>query len=267
MTDNLPPSKFGAGYSYGNDQAPSVPAPPPAAPPAPAYGQPAPDPYGQPASYGQVPSPVPPPITAPPIPDYPPAVSGYPPAPAGPGVPAYGAGYPPVARAGGGTAITAGILALLLGASRAYASIDAFIGLAQISSYSSYGYGYGSNGGIQAFFGITGAVAALTALLLIVGGLMLFSRSTAGRALVIVGAIIALIEQIVILGYIVNALGRFEYLFELGFQGFYAVAVGSALAGMVIVILLLIFASVGSTKRWCQSKPAKFAPPVPVVYP
>lgn len=239
MTDSLPPSKFGAGYSYGDDQASSVPAP--------AYDQ---------SAYGQ------PPVGVPATPAYPPASTGYPAAAPGPVYPATSshgaAGYPQ--RAGGGTAITAGILALLIGASRGYAAFESFRGLAAVSAYSRYGYG--ASDGVKAFFAISGGVEALTALLLIIGGLMLFSGSAAGRRLVIVGGVIALLEQAAVLIYLLISIGNLMW----AFQGLYAVAVGSAAVGLLFVILMLIFASVGATKRWCQAKKDKLAYAAPVVY-
>lgn len=125
MTDSLPPSKFGAGYTYGGDAGNSQPAPPP---PTSAYPQSAPPSYSQPPTHPQPPayaSTPPPPPRAP--------VSSY----GAAGAPQYGAAaaaYP--GSASGVTAIIAAVLALLLGAFRAYASIDLVKGLVYLAKLS-----------------------------------------------------------------------------------------------------------------------------------
>lgn len=237
VTESLPPSKFGAGYSYGDDlgASPQVPAQQ-VTPPATAYPSAAPA-YPAPAY---------------PAPAYPPPAPAYPSAAPAPGYP--GAGYPMVPRPSGGTAIAAGILALLIGLSRGFSAFESFSTLDMMSG-SIYG-GYGASGDFKAYLTITGIAGAVTALMLIVGAIMLFARSSAGRGLVVFGGIIALIEQAGIVIYLMVQLGNVEYFFKGLFAGLFGIATISAAIGLVIVILMIFLASSGSTKRWCQSKHA-----------
>ncbi|MBF6173482.1 hypothetical protein [Nocardia blacklockiae] len=160
-------------------------------------------------------------------PEYPPY--GHPP----PAYPAYGyppPGYPP--KAGGGTAITGGILALLQGLLLGYVAV-AFAASAE---------DIGSAVAVGSVVGGTGTIGGCYA----VGAILLFCRRRAGRVLVILAATLAL----------------------LGVTG---LAVGSALLGgmeesdvvpvlvfvgivFVIELLTLCLAVASSTGRWIAAR-------------
>ncbi|MEU1984608.1 hypothetical protein [Nocardia sp. NPDC019395] len=179
----------------------------------------------------------------------PPHQPGYP-APA-PAYPAYAApnpyGYQP--RPSGGTGITAGILALFGALSSVGMAISMFI-LAAATSESSLTSGAvlatgarrrssssssssSSSGtdvdidfeGVGVIWGIAYIIVALA---LLIGGIMLLRRSSAGRITVIVACVAFVIVSI----------------FGFGL---------TAIVGGAFAVLTLILAAVGSTKRWIDA--------------
>lgn len=243
----MPPSKFGAGYTYGGD----------AKPPTPAYGQPPVLPVPQPVS--------PPPVSQPPVSGY-----GAPPA-AMPIQPAYGAaatsyGTPPVvygAPAGpsGATAIIAGVLALLMGLFRAWQTYGSFVGLASFGRYTS---GLPGMGRIQAYLTIEAFASAAATLALIVGAVLLFNRKSAGRGFVTVGALIVIADSLLtwaaIYGWFDNTFSEFGG-FSGGFEmhGFFVLML---LLNLGVPVLTMILALTGATRRWCQTATAGYVAPV-----
>lgn len=195
-------------------------------------------PYGQPPQQPGYPAPAPYPS-----PGYPAPNPAYPAA----GYPAPG-GYGYRAAPGGGTGITAGILALLGAVSSAGLALSMFFlaaatsesaltsgavlatGARRRSSSSSSSSGSGTDIDID-FEGvgiIWGIAYIVLALLLLTGGIMLLRRSNTGRIMVIVGCAAFVIVSV----------------FALGLSMFFAGA---------FAILTLVLAAIGSTKRWIDA--------------
>ncbi len=229
MMDSLPPSKFGAGYTYGgNDAAAQTPspAPPPYTPPAPTYPQSTPPSYSQPPAYA------PPPPTATPY--------------------QYGAmgGGQYAGSASGATAIIAGILALLLGAFRAYTSIDLVKGLIMLAKLSGP-VGMYMDKSVY-FWSIAYAVASiLVTALLLLGGIVLLSRGRPGRTMIIFGTLLILGEAILTWAaatIFLQAAGMFGGgAWDLGATTFVAFMIFAGVPAVTLVLALL-----PSTKKWCR---------------
>lgn len=229
MTDPLPPSKFGAGYTYGgNDRnsqvPPAAPAPPVPLPAAPAtYQQPA-------ATYPQPAYATPQPVA--PFPYGPPGASQY-----------------PGGSASGATAIMAAILALLGGALRAYYSVDLVKGLIYLAKLSGPVGLYVDKSAF--IWSVVFAVASLVATAaLLIGGIMLLSRKRAGRTLVAIGAFLVIGEAVL------TRLAAAAFLQSAGLTGA-PLDLGATTAVAVVIsiglpILTLAFALAPSTKRWCR---------------
>lgn len=158
-----------------------------------------------------------------------------------PGYPSYGQppGYQP--PAGGGTAITAGILALVTGGlnvlgAAAVAAVDAKI--LDVTP-----------GKVQ----FAAIAAGFIAFLLILGGVLLLCRLTAGRVMVILGCSLALVNMVI------------------GVALFGVFSPTSAV-GIVLMIATMSLAAVGPTGRWIaarRSAPQSFSPygqPAPPPY-
>lgn len=190
-----------------------------------------------------------------------------------PGYPAPGPGYPPPAypapvyaaapnpyghpqpAPGGGTGITAGILALLGAISCTLTGIGMFV-LSAATSESSL-----TNGAVLAtgarrrgssssssssssgtdididFEGVSlvfGVVYVLLALMLLIGGILLLRRKSSGRVMVIIGCVGCIAMTLVLTFGMPNSQT-------------------TVLGGSIFAILTLIFAAVGSTKRWIDA--------------
>lgn len=207
-------------------------------------------PYGQPPQQPGYPAP------AQHAPGY--AAPAYP-APGYP-APAYpGQGYPaPMgyqAAPGGGTGITAGILALLGGVASTFSAIGMFILAAATSdnsltsgavlatgarrrSSSSSSSSSGPDidfdfdlGGIGVVLGIAYSVLAL---LLLIGGILLLRRSNTGRVLVIVGCVASIVLTVAVLASASTG----------GFNVFSA---------PVFAVVTLVLAAIAPTKRWIEA--------------
>lgn len=199
-------------------------------------------PYGQPPQQPGYPVPYPAPAPGYQGPGYPAPGPAYPAA----GHPAPGGyGYPPAP--GGGTGITAGILALLGALSSAGLAVSMFLLAAATSesaltsgavlatgarrrSSSSSSSGSGSDididfEGVGVVWGIAYIVLALV---LLTGGIMLLRRSNAGRIMVVVGCAAFVVVSVFALGL--------SMIFAGGFA-----------------ILTLVLAAIGPTKRWIEA--------------
>ncbi len=182
----------------------------------PGYG---PDPYGGQPGYGA------------------PVEYGY-------GAPVYGAApYPGYGqpRAGGGTAITAAVIALLL----SLISLGGLgLGLAFLLSTDATSAA-DEAGREEAMTAL--AIGSVPALLLLLGSVLLFRRKTAGRVLLILLTSISLIG----IGLSVAA-AIAEDRTETGYETTPAVFVGAAMVG-AIPLLLLVLAAAPSTGRWVRA--------------
>ncbi|MFE3191675.1 hypothetical protein ACFXHA_21875 [Nocardia sp. NPDC059240] len=146
---------------------------------------------------------------------------------------AAGYGYPPQVRASGGTAIAAGVLAMIVGALSLLAAI-ALIGFVisescRDNSYTSRQY---SVEGFGIFLVVVGIFVALVGAVWVLGAVLLFMRRPGGRALLIaLGSLAIVIEaiQIGLIGSLVSGLG------------------------LLLAISIVVLASVPSTGRWIDA--------------
>ncbi len=207
------------GYPYGPQQGHD--------PYAGGYAQPgyAADPYAQqgyaaqPYGYGQQPY-------AAPSYEY-----GY-------GAPAYGAPQ----RAGGGTGITAALLSLLI-------SLVALIGLgviaaAELSTESSRS----DDARAGTIAGL--AIAAVPALLWLLGSILLFRRKTAGRVILIILSTIALLISAISVAVSAS-------------EGAPPGLVAGSVVATCVPLLILVCASAPSTGRWIRAARQPAYPPYP----
>jgi len=285
MTSDLPPSKFGAGFTYGSSGDPVSPPAPPTpqyptpqyptspvpdpygattafqSPPADPYGAPPPDPYGAPAAMpGQPANPDP---FAPPPDPY--GSTSY-------QQPGYPAGVPGFVGAGGvngTTTVIAAVLCLLGavrygidlianwgGANGFAAMFDAVEALSKIGAAGGLvGWLYGA---IAAFIGECIAVPVLA-----LAAILLFTRSPAGRALANLGSVIVVLVN----GYLVLAAMNMVSAF-----GQISAGEGGKFAGrlfleaglpIALAIAVMVLVSGRSCKAWCQ-KPTSY--PTPTTY-
>ncbi|RDI48438.1 hypothetical protein [Nocardia mexicana] len=168
-----------------------------------------------------------------PQPGYPPPGSpqvGYPP----PGFPQ--SGYPPQSAPGGGSAITAGVLGLLVGVLAGIGTV-ASLGMASDAPSS-------ARGGMQAAAAVSGVVA----LLWLLGAILLFARKTAGQV------ILVLLSGLGIIGNAVAQLATDGRMLVPG------------LIGIVFAAVILVFAGAKSTSQWIAAKrqPQYGYPPAPM---
>lgn len=263
MSSQLPPSKFGAGTTYGEPGQPhalrqtptSPPAPPP--PPAPAAPSPypaTPDPYGQTAAYQaplldpysstyQMPGSVAPP-------QFPTANSYSNPVSAG------ARSLALVTPSGsGGAAITAAILSLIGAAWYGWVIIDGleaikymFSTLSQLSAMGADGWYYGSVAAVIA--------RCVVVPLLLLGGVLLLTRSSMGRVMVIMGSLLTIAvngyETILVVKAVSNGT-------KLG-DAFAATYLPQVALPLVLAIVVLMLAMSSSAKRWCQRATGYAAP-------
>lgn len=259
MSSQLPPSKFGAGTTYGETgQAHALPttAPPPlpTAPAAPPQYAPATDPYAT-VSY-QAP-------TAPdayPVPSYPahspdPYASQYVMAPAGYSAPLR------APSAGGATAIVAAILSLIGavyygvdtirnwdGITMAFRSLSNLSGLNLPASLTAWVYGSAA-----------AVIAQLVmVVLLAVGAILLFTRSAAGRMLVVFGSLLVIAANAYWAIYALQLsdwLDDFDNSTGMGGQSsgefIGTVLLNTGLPALVAGVTLIL-ALTASTKAWCS---------------
>ena len=248
MTSQLPPSKFGAGTTYGQaGQSHALPQTSP--PPQPVYPS-AQDPYAASA------------YQAPPTPD-PHSTVSYPTA----ATPQYSApqlstsaSYPGSVTSGSpgsGTAIAAAILSLIgalwygIDVIRTWDSFQYI--LTSLDSLSSLGmrgadvvWGYAAVGA---------AVAQLVLIpLLLLGGILLLTRSSAGRTMAILGSLLVIVANVVWIIAAVRVYTAYAS-YDLGGSSV-GHLIGQSLLNMglptlLAVVVLFLAASTG-TKQWCS---------------
>lgn len=235
----MPPSKFGAGYTYGGGPVqPSTPAP--------SYSQP-------------VAPPVPPPPTPTPSIHYPTIAPVSAPEPTPPPAPVYTApviGHAP--SASGGAAIAAGVLALLLGAYQVWQTISSFLMLSLFTVSTS---SLGDFGQLKTIATISAFASLAATLALILGGILLLCRKTAGRGFIVAGCLIVIIVNVLTTGLYLqwwgNAFGDASDHLAISDLGSDAGALIVAVAiNAAVPLLTMVLALLKSTKRWCQAKSA-----------
>jgi hypothetical protein len=188
-----------------------------------------------------------------------------------PGFPAHPGFVDPPRQASGGTAITAGVLAILGGLWALVSMIGGFA-IASLDSsdldYSTYnsvdGYSSGTYS-VPDWLGTYGIILALVnlvvAVLLIVGAILLFMKKSAGRFMVAAGCGIVIL--IGVTGIIVGAVMSADI--EGGMGG---AAIGGVIGFVALVpaIATLVLALVPPTGRWCaqnQAQPVGYPPVSP----
>lgn len=234
MNDKLPPSKFGAGYTYGGPPNPSGGGPStPSGPPLPTGSPPpAPATYQNRQTAGHY--------------ALPPGVSISPTTP--------GHTFPSPSSA---TAIAAAVLGLVIAVQCGWSAVSAFQTLSWIASF-----GLGEH---NAYIVGTGTVSAISAALLALGSILLLSRVLAGRLMVSLGCLGAIGIQIVGWIYSYTLVGRFSAVLDLGsnVSGLLstASALGLLIAGLSLLLpcAALLLALSGSTRRWCETRNARVA--------
>ena len=243
MSSQLPPSKFGAGTTYGDTgQAYALPQSTPPPTPTPSSYPVTPDPYAGPSYSTSTPDPY--------------AAQRFtsPPAYSSP----VSSGAAPVAMGtGGGAAIAAAILSLI-GA--------LWYGIDIVRNWGTIGYlfqsldalsQFGSSGSVVAW--AYGAIAAVVAefafvALLLLGAILLLARSSAGRAMVALGSLLVIAAN----GYWM--LAAFQAVGWLNSLTYSAGSTGEFIAKIllntglpaVLAVATLILAMTDSAKRWCQ---------------
>ena len=254
MSDQLPPSRFGAGYTYGGEgQAQPQPQPPRVEPTtyptAPAYDS-VYDPHGYGAAYAQPSSPPPAPLSPYPNPYAPtPQTAPYP-----------GVG---TANQGGGTAITAALLSFVGAAWHGLAAISSVTVLAGVVSSMSVLRSLGSALPSWVIPWLIGTTIAqiLAPLLLLIGGIQLIRRS-GGRGTITVGCLLVLVLKAIDLlvlysasvwissftNYVGGQSSASDLAPALVQSGLVSVGLPALLA-----IITMILANAASTKRWCAS--------------
>ncbi|MFD6390322.1 hypothetical protein ACWF9G_15240 [Nocardia sp. NPDC055029] len=170
------------------------------------------------------------------------------------GAPVYGAApYPGYGqpRAGGGTAITAAVIALLL----SLISLGGLgIGLAILLSTDATS-ARDEAGREEVAIGL--AIGSAPALLLLLGSILLFRRKTAGRVLLI------LLSSISLIGIGLSAGAAIvENSAETGYETTPATLVGAVIVG-AIPLLILVMAAAPSTGRWIRAGRQPAYPPYP----
>lgn len=243
MSSQLPPSKFGAGTTYGDTgQAYALPqsTPPPA--PTPSSYPVTPDPYAGSSYPTSSPDPyVAQQFTAPTAYSSPVSL-----------------GTAPVAMGtGGGAALAAAILSVI-GA--------LWYGIDIVRNWSAIGYlfqsldalsKFGSSGSVAAW--AYGAIAAVVAefafvALLLLGAILLLARSSAGRVMVALGSLLVIAANVYWMLAALQAVGWLNSLtYGSGSTGeFVAKILLNTGLPAVLAVATLILAMTGSAKRWCQ---------------
>lgn len=254
MSNQLPPSKFGAGTTYGESgQAYALPQPSPAPAPPP---YPAADPYA--ANAHQAP---PAPDTYPATPHSAPAPPQYSAAPQYSSSVSYsnpmpGTVMPMVAPSGtgGATAIIAAVVGMAgaiwyaVDAVRNWSAIQGL--LTSLDSLPRMSMGGWDTVLAYGMVAATVAQLLLTPILLI-GGLLLLTRNSAGRTMVVLGTALVLLANIFWAATAIRIHTMFgSYSEQSGeFIGRLMLNIGLPL---LLAIVVLVLASTSSTKQWCR---------------
>ena len=254
MSNQLPPSKFGAGTTYGQaGQSHALPQTPPPVPAPPSYPS-VPDPYATVAHH------------APTTPD-PYAAMSYPPAAAPQFAPVSYASPVASGSPGSGTAIAAAVISLIgalwygIDVIRTWEGFKAV--LTSLDSLSSLGL---SAGDVAWGYATVGAAVAQLVLVPVslIGGILLLTRSPAGRVMVILGSLLVLAANAV---WIIAAVRVYTAYSSLGYGSSTSGGefVGQVLLNMglptLLAVVALFLAASSSTKRWCRRSAAS-----PVTY-
>jgi hypothetical protein len=240
VTDQLPPSKFGAGYTYGGPAGASPPSRSPVNPAA-------------------FPNPIPPPPT-----QY--GTTAAPTRPVASGAPATQF-LPAAARVSGGTAIAAGVLALVIGAYRAFSTYGYFATVAMLGDVAS---SYAAVRDMRNYATAAGVISAIGTLALVVGAIRLFNRGLSGRGLIALGCLIAIADVVImwiaVMGWVDRLFGSGSIFGDQGGnisttdvlaeafsrQGPFIVI--SLLITIGIPLLAIVLAYSKSTRRWCEAR-------------
>ncbi|MEU8895101.1 hypothetical protein [Nocardia sp. NPDC048505] len=167
----------------------------------------------------------------------------------------YAGGYAmPAAAPSGGTAITAGVLACI---GAVFQLIGGFANFFTSSQISSLDTGGDLESGFTTLTMITGAVAILSALLLGVGAVMLFTRRPVGRILIAAGCGLVIVMQI--LSNVLLAT-MFADIDDDG--SIMAIAGVSALISLIFPVITMVLALLPSTARWAAYQPAAAGQPM-----
>jgi hypothetical protein len=154
----------------------------------------------------------------------------------------------------GGTAIAAGVLALLLGVFRLWQTYGYFVTMSMFS-----GYDLPGTSGIRTYVTVEAFASAFASLALIVGGVMLLSRRSAGPGWVTFGALVVIADAAITWAAIY---GLLDTMFDSWLQGWSPSSLLTAgpltfvVLGISIGVplLTLILARVASTRRWCEAR-------------
>jgi len=268
MGTELPPSKFGAGYTYGGGaDAVPAPAPVPPAPTQPAFAPtPTPDPFTHAQAYSTA---QPDPVGYAPVP--PTTVAAPPTAYAA--TPAYPVGYPMKQQyaGSGGTAITASVLSfigVLWNGTYAFMGVMALIGLTVAASSP---HSYGNDGGMMGIAIALSIVMVLGPIILLIGGIQLLMHKRGGRWSIVIGSLLSAVGPA---AFLLAMFGVFKALSTAAgtmgategasaSRGFSQMADTFLLingAPLLITALTIILALVPATRRWCEPAPTAYTP-------
>lgn len=251
MGSELPPSKFGAGYTYGGG-VPPAPVPVPVQP-APFQPTPTPDPSAYPQAYSA-------PTVAQP--------AGY------ATTPAYPAAYPiPMKQqyaGSGGTAITASVLSflsVLVNGMYAAIGVMALIGLATLAASSR---SVGDHGTIGLTLALS-TVMAIGPIVLLIGGIQLLMHKRSGRWKIVVGSLLTIAGPS---AFLLVSFGVLQGLSSLSggmgtvegaaqSKAFHQMATTFVLlngAPIALALLTIILTLAPATRRWCEAVHPTYAP-------
>ncbi|MGF6888443.1 hypothetical protein ABIA39_007658 [Nocardia sp. GAS34] len=151
------------------------------------------------------------------------------------------------------TALTAGILALVL------AAITGFVAVETLLRGNNYGHPHYLHSWTVAVR-VGGGCEALVALALLIGGVLLLSRKSIGLIMLnIAGAVALLVGLQLSLGMVVpSAVFSWEPMPVR--SALYAAPLDAAIPGAVVALALLIFANVRSTRLWVAATTPKHGP-------
>lgn len=185
-----------------------------------------------------------------------PGQPGYPQQPGYPPQPVYQQGYPPQAgypggfppapmqpQPSGGTAIGAGVLALLGGLTHFFGGSAQALGLATIISESPTDHGWGSLIAVVTLNIIAGAF-------LLPGALTLLLRKQIGRWLIAAGCGISILSALINFTLTPDSIGEYSY----------GRGIGADLVGIVFAVVTIVLALVPSTTTWLAAKKHPVAP-------
>ena len=178
-------------------------------------------------------------------PQHPGYPQGYPAQPVYPQPGGYPGGFPPMPAAapGGGTAITAGVLALLGGLTHFFGGVAQALGLSAMMHDSAADVGWGSLITIVTLNIIAGA-------LMLPGALTLLLRKQVGRWLIAAGSGISILSALINITSTPDSFGEYSY----------SRGIGGDVVGIFFAIATIALARVPSTTTWLAAKKYPIAP-------